>query len=413
MPRSTFLLLTLITMLALTSTGLKASVYPEIDPGRLETLRQAAEASHSDAVVVIQGRETIANWQFTDEPEPIETMSAYKSIVALVVGRLLTTGAIASLDQPVHAFYPEWNQGRKKEITVRHLLNHTSGLQNVPNAGAEIYPAPDAVRLALAAELDSDPGAKFEYNNKAVNLVSGIVHRASGQRLDEYLRSEFFERMGVGEHVFYRDQAGNPHAMAGLRLLAGDFAKFGLIVLEQGQWQGEDFIDATYIDEMLAPGQDHVPTSGLLWWRHPESIRYRLDERRLALFRNRGVPADLVDRLAPLAGRTLSGTDELGRLLIERLGENWREIRDAEFRSRGIDRIMSRRYGAFVAYYADGFLGQYLVVVPASGIVAVRQIANSDDYDPETDGFDDFRKLVIRLTDPEQSDLSLLPESSR
>lgn len=374
--------------------------YPDIDADRLEVLKQAAEASHSDAVVVMQGGETIANWQFAETRTPIETMSAYKSIVALVVGRLLTTGRIESLDQPVHDFYPEWNQGRKKNITIRHLLNHTSGLQNVPNAGAEIYPAPDAVKLALAAELESDPGSAFSYNNKAVNLISGIVHRASGQRLDEYLRSEFFERMDIGEHVFYRDEAGNPHAMAGLRLLAGDFAKFGLIVLERGQWNGREFIDAAYIDEMLAPGQEFHPLSGLLWWRHPASTTYEIGDDRLALFRSLGVPEEFIARLETVAGRSFAGLDERNRALVELFGEEWSKIRRREFRSRGLRHIFEPRHDEIVAYYADGFLGQYLVVVPEAGLVAVRQIANSENYDPETDAFVHFRNMVVDLTLP-------------
>lgn len=389
----------ILALLAIPVTTTAVETLPEVNADRLEALRKAAEASHSDAVVVMQDGEVIANWQFAQDPAPIETMSAYKSIVSLVVGRLLTTGEIESLDQPVHDFYPEWNQGRKKDITIRHLLNHTSGLQNVPNAGTEIYPAPDAVKLALAAELESDPGSAFKYNNKAVNLISGIVHRASGQRLDEYLRSEFFERMDIGEHAFYRDEAGNPHAMAGLRLLAEDFAKFGLLVLEQGRWNGRDFIDAAYIDEMLAPGQEFVPTSGLLWWRHTDSVHYRLDPERLDLFRQKGVPEDIVEELARLAGRTLTGTDARNLVLSERLGEDWRELRESEFRSRSIERILDRSFGDFVAYYADGYLGQYLVVVPESGIVAVRQVANSDEYDPETDGFENFRELVVSLTE--------------
>lgn len=396
MPRTQVLIALALALLLCDAPTARASA--TIDPQRLAELEQAARASHSDAVVVLQGGETVANWQFAEEPAPIETMSAFKSIVALAVGRLITTGEIESLDQSVHAFYPEWKQGRKKDITIRHLLNHTSGLQNVPNAGAEIYPAPDAIRLALAAELESDPGSTFEYNNKAVNLLSGIVQRASGRPLDDYLRSEFFERMDIGEHVFYHDEAGNPHAMAGLRLLAGDFAKFGSIVLDRGQWQGEDFIDPDFIEEMLAPGQAYVPTSGLLWWRYPESIDFRLDERRLETFRKRGVPERIIDRLAPLAGRTLTGAKARNRALSEQLGEDWRTIRDSQFRARGFERILDRSFGDFVAYYADGYLGQYLVVVPESDIVAVRQVANSDEYDPETDGFSNFRELVVGLT---------------
>src|SRR5690606_30258640 len=124
----------------------------------------------SDAVLILHDGEILAEWYFGRERGPIEAMSVVKSLVAVGIGRLITLGKIESLDQPVHAFFPEWKQGRKADITLRHILNHTSGLQNVRNTGVEIYPAPDALKLALAAELSDDPGAKFAYNNKAVNL---------------------------------------------------------------------------------------------------------------------------------------------------------------------------------------------------------------------------------------------------
>ena len=54
-------------------------------------------------------------------------------------------------------------------------------------------------------------------------------------------------------------------------------------------------------------------------------------------------------------------------------------------------------HGAPLAYHANGYLGQYLVVVPAARLVAVRQIRNSDGYDPKTDGFEDFPARVARM----------------
>ena len=104
-----------------------------IDPAALEKLRKRAEEARSDAVVILKDGQLVADWDFGQKRGVIETMSATKSIVSLAIGRLIDSGKIKSLDQPISDFYPEWKQGRKKLITVRHLLNHTSGLQNLPN----------------------------------------------------------------------------------------------------------------------------------------------------------------------------------------------------------------------------------------------------------------------------------------
>jgi CubicO group peptidase (beta-lactamase class C family) len=151
---------------------------------------------------------------------------------------LITLGRIESLDTPLYEFFPEWKQGLKQKITLRHVLSHTSGLQNVPDTRVEIYPSPDFVQLALAAELAHPPGTKFEYNNKAVNLLAGIVERVSGKKLDEFMRDEIFTPLGIREFDWMRDRAGNPHVMAGLTLYPLDLAKLGQLVLNRGSGTG-------------------------------------------------------------------------------------------------------------------------------------------------------------------------------
>jgi CubicO group peptidase (beta-lactamase class C family) len=98
------------------------------------------------------------------------------------------------------------------------LLNQTSGLQNLRTTTPEIYPSPDFVQLALAAELSSDPGSKFSYNNKAVNLLVGVVKQASGMRMDQYVATEVFEPLVIKDFTWTLDRAGNPHGMAGLQI---------------------------------------------------------------------------------------------------------------------------------------------------------------------------------------------------
>jgi len=371
-----------------------------IVPEKLEALKQEAERTNSDAVVIYQHNTLIAEWYFEKEPKKIETMSAYKSIVSLAIGRLLTQQLIDSLDQPVYTLYPEWNQGQKKLITIRHLLNHTSGMQNVANAGAEIYPAPDAIRLALAAELNNEPGTRFAYNNKAVNLLSGIIERASGMKMDEYLKQEFFSRMDIEEYKFYYDQAGNPHAMAGLEIHALDVAKFGFLVLNNGKWNDEHLIDPGYILQMTSPGQDYYPFSGLLWWLLPEYSYYILDEQSTNDFRESGIPDHILKKLQPVTGKRFDTIQDRNAAKTDMFGENWSEIRDKYFKPAGFDQIFHHEYGDIKAWYADGYLGQYVVVVPDAEIVAVRQIANFDGYNFDRDGFSNFRDMVIDLTNP-------------
>ena len=205
-----------------------------MDKAALAPLIARAQATHSDALVVRQHDRVVGSWYSDNELTPILTMSCTKSVVNLAIGALIDDGQVAGLDQPVCDFYPEWRQGNKRRITIRHLLNHTSGLQNHPNAGIELEPSPDWIQLALAAELSDVPGTRFAYNNKAVNLLAGIVQRAARQRLDHYLRDRIFAPLDITAVDWVYDQAGTPYAAGGLSLLASDLAKIGQLVLNRG-----------------------------------------------------------------------------------------------------------------------------------------------------------------------------------
>ncbi|MFC4727232.1 serine hydrolase domain-containing protein [Coralloluteibacterium thermophilus] len=345
----------------------------------LARIEANARATHSDAVLVMRDDEVLLDLDARAEVAPIELMSATKSIVALAVGRLLFDGHLASLDEPVHAFFPEWRQGRKRDITVRMLLDHTSGLQNVGNTDLEIYPAPDVVRLALAAELEADPGTQYAYNNKATNLLSGVVERASGERMDRYLARTLFEPLGIVAGPWYTDEAGNPHGMAGLPLTARDAARLGRLVLDRGLApDGTRLLDEDFIEAMLAPSARSADV-GLLWWRIPRWERYDFNPGALAALRERGADPAFVEALAPLEGQRFDSRDATFAALQTHIGgSDWTARYEEEVSGRGFRfrDIFSSSRGEVVAYRAVGYLGQTIVVVPEKRLVAVRQIVN-------------------------------------
>ncbi|PKD43720.1 serine hydrolase domain-containing protein [Rhodohalobacter barkolensis] len=362
----------------------------------LNELKEEVIATNSDAFLLMKDDSLLVEW-YSDGPQKIELMSGLKSVVALGVGRLLYQQKIDSLDQPVHSYFPEWKQGRKKDITIRHLLNHTSGLQNVSNAGVEIYPSPNALQLALTAELTSDPGAEFSYNNKAVNLLAGIFQKATGKRMDHYFRDEFFRPLHITDYKWYLDKSETPHAMAGLELSARDFAKFGQLVLHKGIWNDNQLVSEDYINEMLEQGQTYYPLSGLLWWRMPEYVHYNLTKERIEDFIKAGIDSSILNKLEPLQESSINGIDSYRQTMQKVFGSDWREIRDKNFRQNGFENIFKKEYGPIAGYYAEGYLGQYLVVIPGANLVAVRQIQRKESYNSETDNFQHFRYRVLNL----------------
>jgi CubicO group peptidase (beta-lactamase class C family) len=240
-----------------------------------------------------------------------------------VIGRLVDEGKIKSLDQPVSDFYPEWKQGKKQLITIRHLLNHTSGLQNEPITTIEIYPSPDFVKLALAAELTGAPGSEFRYNNKAVNLLAGIVEVAYGQRMDKYCAQEIFQPMGITEFDWTLDKAGNPHGMSGLKLTARDFAKFGQLIVNKGLWNGTRIVSEKWIEDSMAAGQPFEVSCGLLWWRVADTTTFEIDDAKFKELEAAHVDPAFLAQLTPLKNTVFKSASEYNQALIDALGAKY------------------------------------------------------------------------------------------
>ncbi|MFA7337697.1 MAG: serine hydrolase [Candidatus Obscuribacterales bacterium] len=235
---------------------------PKPNQEALNLLVARASETHTDAMIIVQNGTTIGEWNFDKEKRPIETMSMTKSIVSLAIGRLLTEKKINSIDDPVWFFFPEWKQGSKEKITIRNILNHTSGLQDNPTT-EEIYRSPDFLKFALAAELTSTPGECWFYSNKACNILPGIVERASGQKIDAYLRMTIFAALEIENFTWSQDSVGNRHGFAGLSLAAKDVAKIGQLMLQNGKWKGKQITDAGFVQESTKPAHQNC---GLLWW---------------------------------------------------------------------------------------------------------------------------------------------------
>jgi CubicO group peptidase (beta-lactamase class C family) len=370
--------------------------FPATDPYGLRVLDRRAKETKSDAVLLYHQGQKIYEY-YSGKPKPIQLMSCTKSIASLAVGRAIADGKIKSIDQPVYEFYPEMKQGRKAAMTIRHLLSMTSGIQN-SGVGAEVYSAPDYVRLALSAELISAPGAAYEYNNKAVNILSGIIHIATTLPLDLYVRDQFFQPMGIESWSWDRDDGGNASAMADLALFPEDFAKFGLLMSQAGNWDGKPLVPESWVAQSTAQSQSFDTQYGFLWWRWPKTSVGVLTEARVAEIIKAGVNADFAAALRRLAGTSYSSKFHWHNSLRS-VYPGWNKV--SLFSPGLLDTYASDapiwRYSDFDGYGAVGYLGQYLVVFPERHLVALRMINPFEGYDYNENRFEDFVETVRAL----------------
>ncbi len=125
--------------------------------------------------------------------------------VASLTKVLATTPAIMwlwergriDLDAPVQRYIPEFKGEKKKSVTLRRLLTHTSGLPAGLSLEKDWTGRDAAIDLAVQAELESPPGSAFQYSDVNFILLGEVVRRISGERLDRFAASRIYKPLGM------------------------------------------------------------------------------------------------------------------------------------------------------------------------------------------------------------------------
>lgn len=367
-----------------------------INPEKIDQLIKKAEATHTDALIIYKNDTLLIEkyWNGTRRDNRIEMMSCTKSVVGLAVVSLLDDGLIRDLDVNVSDFYPEWRQGQKQYITLRHLVNMTSGLQNNPNASVEIYPSPDFVQLALAAEIATKPGEYFSYNNKALNLVAGIFMKITGKRMDKYIEERLFTPLGISDFTWSLDSAGNPHVMSGCQIRPIDFAKLGNLILKKGMYKNKRVLSEKAVTTLLSPCEKYKGYA-VLWWLDYEQNASVVDDEIIAAMKNRNLDSDFIRTAEMLKGTYFQEREYVNK--IESIfGSNPWGMINQHLATANLSLRRREFIGKIISYRADGYLGNYLIIVPHSNIVAVRMITQQS-FREASDNFTQFKEMLLTL----------------
>lgn len=343
-----------------------------LDARAVEELVEDARANDSAGLVLVKDEALVGDWRFTKARGPVPIMSITKGILSLAVGSLIDRGKLR-LEEPVHELYPDWNTGRKRDVTLFQLLTHTSGFDEGKGT-SEIYRQRNFVKFTLDSDILFEPGTHYRYSNRAANLVSGIVGKASGMPTDRYVDEALFQPLGIRDYYWSRDAVGQPHGLAGLHLLPRDLAKIGELLLHEGAFAGRQIVSREWVHRSLSLGSATQPTNrrkGIGWTLVPDYTRVSVDPEIVAGWRGAGADEAFITKTEPLVGRRFDSVPAFVEALEDLFGDpkltewnenTWqRDVPDARF-----------EFGPIVGVYAEGTLGQYLVVLPRDRLVAVR-----------------------------------------
>lgn len=227
----------------------------------------------------------------------VDIRSAGKSVTALLLGIALKDGLIKDLHQDVYSFfpknkYPSVNEDYKK-ITLKNLLDMSSGLDadtdNAQTPGHAIHwiAKTDWKDYVLNVPVTDTPGQKWVYADINPILISAIIEELTGTSLKDYAKHRLFDPLGIEQFYWYTNSAGQTGAAGNLYLSTLDFAKLGLLVLNNGKYNGSQIISPEYIATLweenfdLRNNNPFADSYGSLWYK---SSRKFGAEKRQYLF---------------------------------------------------------------------------------------------------------------------------------
>tara|TARA_B100000795_G_C22778360_1_gene431088 strand:+ start:592 stop:1746 length:1155 start_codon:yes stop_codon:yes gene_type:complete len=248
-------------------------------------LRARLEKNKSIAFTVIQKDSILYEtyWDIGSRTSRTNSFSMAKSVVAMLIGVAIQDGYIESIDQKITDFIPEYDRPGdhfNAEVTIKHLLTMSSGMDwnedyyNPFGVTAEAYFTKNLNDLMLSIDFTEKPGEKWHYQSGSTQLMGLIIERSTGTSLSAYLSEKLWQPINAtGQAEWMIDkQGGVEKAYCCINSNALDFARFGQLYLDKGNWNGVQLIDSSFVEASLSA--DLEAHYGYSWWLYETQYKY-------------------------------------------------------------------------------------------------------------------------------------------
>jgi CubicO group peptidase (beta-lactamase class C family) len=269
----------------------KDTVFANVDYSKLKTaVTNAFDISGENdkrtrAVLVIHKDKIIAEQYGTgfNKNSKICGWSMAKSITATCFGILQKQGKMNIMQR---APIEEWAKDERSKITINDLLHMNSGLEwnedytKISDAVKMLYLSEDMTKSQIDKPLVGKPNTTYYYSSGTSNLLSGILRQQfkTHQEYLDFWYTNFIDKIGMHSMVIETDMAGNYVGSSYSWATTRDWAKFGLLYLHKGNWNGEQLFDESWAKYVSTPTNGSKGDYGAHFWlnaggRYPDAPR--------------------------------------------------------------------------------------------------------------------------------------------
>jgi CubicO group peptidase (beta-lactamase class C family) len=235
------------------------------------------KARKTRAVVVIYKNQIIAEKYaegFTKESK-ILGWSMTKSILSTVFGVMQHQGKINVQDK---APIDSWQKDARKDITIHNLLQMNSGLEwdenydEISDATKMLFLDRDMTKMQENKPLAGKPNETWNYSSGTTNLLSGVLRNQfkTHQEYLDFWYTDFIDKIGMNSMILEADLSGNYVGSSYSWATARDWGKFGLLYLNNGNWNGEQLFTKDWVDYATTPTPGSSGTYGAQFWLNAE-----------------------------------------------------------------------------------------------------------------------------------------------
>ncbi len=189
--------------------------------------------------------------------QPRIVFSVTKAFVATLTAIASEEGYL-DINQKVADFIPEFGKDNRRDISLKHLMDMTSGLDwmdydNVIKLGFLYYTKDQTKFIIKYAKLKHQPGTVHAYKSLSTQILGICLERATGKSIADYLEEKIWKPLDMPHDAFVTldsKKEQNPRAFGGMAMTARSMARFGKLLLDNGQWKGKQLIPAWFVNKL-------------------------------------------------------------------------------------------------------------------------------------------------------------------
>ena len=258
--------------------------------GEEKNLQEYLDYFWSDGMIVLHKNEMVYEnyWLGNNENKRHISWSVAKSFISALVGIAYEEGLIDSLDDPVTKYLDDFKETGYDDVTIKDILQMSSGVlfnedyadhdSDINRFGRAVATGTSMRDFSKTLTREREPGTYMHYVSINTQVLGFLLQEVTTKSISQYLYEKIWNPLGMEDSAYFiLDDVKDEFALGGLNATLRDYAKFGLLYLQNGHWSDNQIISKQWIEDShktdgihLVPGERETSSNpwgyGYQWW---------------------------------------------------------------------------------------------------------------------------------------------------